>query len=80
MIIDFYDSIATSTIYRRYAKYLKESNVREIVIYEFRHSHAPYLLNMNSNHLVLANHLRYSDVAETLNTLPFKTKESCSFH
>lgn len=51
----FCDSIATSTIDRRYAKYLKEANVKKIVIHEFRHSHASYLINKNCNPLVLAN-------------------------
>ncbi|AOC55405.1 tyrosine-type recombinase/integrase [Bacillus pumilus] len=79
----FYDSIATSTIDRRYSKYLKESNVRKIVIHEFRHSHASYLINKNCNPLVLANRLGHSDVAETLNTYshlyPSKQKEVVAF-
>lgn len=76
----FYDSIATSTIDRRYAKYLKESNVRKIIIHEFRHSHASYLINKTC---VLANRLGHSDVAETLNTYshlyPSKQKEVVAF-
>ncbi|WP_144471522.1 MULTISPECIES: site-specific integrase [Bacillus] len=79
----FYDSIATSTIDRRYAKYLKEANVKKIVIHEFRHSHASYLINKNCNPLVLANRLGHSDVAETLNTYshlyPSKQKEVVAF-
>ncbi|MED1817371.1 tyrosine-type recombinase/integrase [Bacillus subtilis] len=64
----FYDSIATSTIDRRYEKYLKKSGVKKIVLHEFRHSHASYLINKRCNPLVIAQRLGHKNVAETLNT------------
>lgn len=54
-----------------------------IVIHEFRHSHASYLINKTFNPLVLPNRLGHSDVAETLNTYshlyPSKQKEVVAF-
>ncbi|MCT6511948.1 site-specific integrase [Bacillus subtilis] len=64
----FYDSIATSTIDRRYEKYLKLSGVKRILIHEFRHSHASYLIHKRCNPLVIAQRLGHKNVAETLNT------------
>ncbi|ANS39697.1 hypothetical protein A8142_15295 [Bacillus velezensis] len=64
----FYDSIATSTIDRRYEKYLKLSGVKRILIHEFRHSHASYLIHNRCNPLVIAQRLGHKNVAETLNT------------
>lgn len=64
----FYDSIATSTIDRRYEKYIKLSGVKRILIHEFRHSHASYLIHKKSNPLIIAQRLGHKNVAETLNT------------
>ncbi|MHA6486725.1 site-specific integrase [Bacillus cabrialesii] len=64
----FYDSIATSTIDRRYEKYLKLSGVKRILIHEFRHSHASYLIHKRCNPLVIAQRLGHKNLAETLNT------------
>ncbi|MBW7635488.1 site-specific integrase [Bacillus licheniformis] len=64
----FYSSLSTSTIDRRYEKYIKASGVKRIVLHEFRHSHASYLINKNCNPLIISQRLGHKDVAETLNT------------
>lgn len=80
---NFYDSISTTTLDRKYAKYLKQSNVKRILLHEFRHSHASYLINKNVNPLVVAQRLGHSDVATTLNTYshlyPSKQAEAVAF-
>lgn len=79
----FYDSISTTTLDRRYEKYIKESKVKKILLHEFRHSHASYLINKNVNPLVVAQRLGHSDVATTLNTYshlyPSKQAEAVAF-
>lgn len=64
----FYDSISTTTLDRRYAKYIKASGVKRIILHEFRHSHASYLINKGVSPLVVSQRLGHSDVATTLNT------------
>lgn len=64
---EFYDSISTSTLDRRYDKYVKLSGVKKILIHEFRHSHASYLINKGVSPLVVAQRLGHSDVSTTLN-------------
>lgn len=65
---EFYDSISTSTIDRRFEKYVAESGVKKIRIHDFRHSHASYLINRGIIVSVVAARLGHSDVATTLNT------------
>src|SRR5699024_8658942 len=65
---EVYDCISTSTLDRRYAEYLKESQVKEIRLHDFRHSHASYLINNNTIISLISHRLGHSDVATTLNT------------
>jgi len=65
---EFYTSIATATLGRKYKKYLTYAQVKKILLHEFRHSHASYLINKGVNPLMVAQRLGHSDVATTLNT------------
>lgn len=65
---EVYDCISTSTLDRRYAEYLKESQVKGIRLHDFRHSHASYLINNNTIISLISHRLGHSDVATTLNT------------
>lgn len=65
---EFYDSIATSTLDRRYDKYIEASKVNRIRLHDFRHSHASYLINKGIIVSVVAKRLGHSDIATTLNT------------
>ncbi|CDQ22635.1 tyrosine-type recombinase/integrase [Halobacillus karajensis] len=65
---DFYDVISTTTLDRRYAKFIKESGVKRIVMHEFRHSHASYLINEGVTPGVVAERLGHKSVATTLDT------------
>ncbi|MBE5089583.1 MULTISPECIES: site-specific integrase [Bacillus cereus group] len=80
---EFYDSIATTTLHKKYNNYLKAAEVKEIVMHEFRHSHASYLINKGVSPLVVAQRLGHSDVATTLNTYshlyPSKQSEVVAF-
>lgn len=80
---EFYDSISTSTLDRKYAHYVKESGVKKIKLHEFRHSHASYLINKGVSPLIVAQRLGHSDVATTLNIYshlyPSKQKEVVAF-
>ena len=64
----FYNSVSTTTLDRRYSKYLSTANVKKILLHEFRHSHASYLINKGVSPLMVAQRLGHSDVATTLNT------------
>lgn len=79
----FYDSISTTTLDRKYAKYVKDAGVKKIVLHEFRHSHASYLINKGVSPLIVAQRLGHSDVATTLNIYshlyPSKQKEVVEF-
>lgn len=80
---EFYDSIATTTLQQKFEKYVKISKVKKIVLHEFRHSHASYLINKGVSPLVVAQRLGHSDVATTLNTYshlyPSKQAEVVAF-
>ncbi|MED1404525.1 site-specific integrase [Bacillus mycoides] len=80
---EFYDSISTTTLDRRYSKYVALANVKKILLHEFRHSHASYLINKGVSPLVVAQRLGHSDVATTLNTYshlyPSKQAEVVAF-
>lgn len=65
---EFTTSISTTTLDRKYEKYLKSSGVKKIRIHDFRHSHASYLINKGTIISVIAARLGHSDVATTLNT------------
>ncbi|AOM13841.1 tyrosine-type recombinase/integrase [Bacillus thuringiensis] len=65
---EFYTSIATATLDRKYKKYLTNTPVKKILLHEFRHSHASYLINKGVSPLMVAQRLGHSDVATTLNT------------
>ena len=62
------DSISTTTLDRRFEKYVKNSGVKKIRLHDFRHSHASYLINKGTIISVIAARLGHSDVATTLNT------------
>ncbi|PEK00318.1 tyrosine-type recombinase/integrase [Bacillus toyonensis] len=80
---EFYNSIATSTLDERYKKYMATVGVKKILLHEFRHSHASYLINKGVSPLVVAQRLGHSDVATTLNTYshlyPSKQAEALVF-
>ncbi|MCI3150070.1 site-specific integrase [Bacillus cereus] len=80
---EFRSSIAVSTLSRNYQKYLKMSDVKKILIHEFRHSHASYLINKGVSPLVVAQRLGHSNVSTTLNTYshlyPSKQAEVVAF-
>ncbi|WP_410976439.1 tyrosine-type recombinase/integrase [Bacillus pacificus] len=80
---EFFDSISTTTLDRRYAKYVESAGVKRILLHEFRHSHASYLINKGVSPLVVAQRLGHSDVATTLNTYshlyPSKQAEAVAF-
>ena len=80
---EFYNSIAISTLRRNYQKYLKISGVKSILLHEFRHSHASYLINKGVSPLVVAQRLGHSNVSTTLNTYshlyPSKQAEVVAF-
>ncbi|PGM87692.1 tyrosine-type recombinase/integrase [Bacillus cereus] len=80
---EFYNSIATTTLDKRYLKYINLSDVKKILLHEFRHSHASYLINKGVNPLVVAQRLGHSNVATTLNTYshlyPSKQAEVVAF-
>ncbi|ARD47607.1 tyrosine-type recombinase/integrase [Sporosarcina sp. P33] len=64
---EFHDSLSTSTLDRRYDRYIEESGVKRIRIHDFRHSHASYLINKGIIISVVAARLGHSDPATTLN-------------
>ena len=80
---EFYDSIATTTLARKYKIFLAVSGVKKIVLHEFRHSHASYLINKGVSPLIVAQRLGHSNVATTLNTYshlyPSKQAEVVAF-
>ncbi|PEO03335.1 site-specific integrase [Bacillus cereus] len=80
---NFYNSIAISTLRRNYQKYLKLAGVQPILLHEFRHSHASYLINKGVSPLVVAQRLGHSNVSTTLNTYshlyPSKQAEVVAF-
>ncbi|MCQ6316349.1 tyrosine-type recombinase/integrase, partial [Bacillus cereus] len=65
---EFYTSIAIATLHGKYNTYIAISGVKRILLHEFRHSHASYLINKGISPLVVAQRLGHSDVATTLNT------------
>ena len=79
----FHTSLATSTLQQNFKKYINVANVKNIVLHEFRHSHASYLINKGVSPLVVAQRLGHSDVATTLNTYshlyPSKQAEAVAF-
>ena len=68
---------------RNYQKYLKLAGVKPILLHEFRHSHASYLINKGVSPLVVAQRLGHSNVSTTLNTYshlyPSKQAEVVAF-
>lgn len=62
------DSISTTTLDRRFEKYVTAAGVKKIRIHDFRHSHASYLINKGTIISVIAARLGHGDVATTLNT------------
>ncbi|PFJ14976.1 site-specific integrase [Bacillus cereus] len=65
---EFHSHLSTTTLDRKYDKYVKQSSMKKIRIHDFRHSHASYLINKNTIVSVVAQRLGHSDVATTLNT------------
>ncbi|MED1381748.1 site-specific integrase [Bacillus mycoides] len=80
---EFYNSMSTSTLQTKFKKYVKIAQVKNIVIHEFRHSHASYLINKGVSPLVVAQRLGHSNVSTTLNTYshlyPSKQAEVVAF-
>ena len=65
---EFHDSISTTTLDRRFEKYVVEAQVKKIRIHDFRHSHASYLINKGAIVSMIASRLGHGDVATILNT------------
>ncbi|MEX0416541.1 tyrosine-type recombinase/integrase [Bacillus sp. C30] len=80
---EFYNSIATTTLDKKYSQYIEKAKVKKILLHEFRHSHASYLINKGVSTLVVAQRLGHSNVATTLNTYshlyPSKQAEAVAF-
>ncbi|MEC2597001.1 site-specific integrase, partial [Bacillus cereus] len=80
---EFYTSISASTLDRKYTNYVLNAGVKRILLHEFRHSHASYLINKGVSPLIVAQRLGHSDVAATLNTYshlyPSKQAEVIAF-
>ncbi|MEX0414944.1 tyrosine-type recombinase/integrase, partial [Bacillus sp. C30] len=80
---EFYASIAIATLHVKYDAYVAASGVKRILLHEFRHSHASYLINKGVSPLMVAQRLGHSDVATTLNTYshlyPSKQAEVVAF-
>ncbi|PYE91562.1 tyrosine-type recombinase/integrase [Bacillus sp. 196mf] len=80
---ELYKSITTATLHKDYEKYISISGVKRILIHEFRHSHASYLINKGVSPLVVAQRLGHSNVSTTLNTYshlyPSKQAEVIAF-
>ena len=80
---EFYSSVSTATLARRYNQYVSTAKVKRILLHEFRHSHASYLINKGVSPLVVAQRLGHSDVSTTLNTYshlyPSKQAEVVAF-
>lgn len=64
---EFHDHISTTTLDRKYERWVKESKVNKIRLHDFRHSHASYLINKGTIASVIAKRLGHSNVATTLN-------------
>lgn len=68
---------------RKYTNYVLNAGVKRILLHEFRHSHASYLINKGVSPLIVAQRLGHSDVATTLNTYshlyPSKQAEVIAF-
>ncbi|MGX5633415.1 tyrosine-type recombinase/integrase [Bacillus thuringiensis] len=79
----FHTSISTATLARQYNHYVSTAKVKRILLHEFRHSHASYLINRGVSPLVVAQRLGHSDVSTTLNTYshlyPSKQAEVVAF-
>ena len=69
--------------YDKIYKIYKNRPSKKIVLHEFRHSHASYLINKGVSPLIVAQRLGHSDVATTLNTYshlyPSKQAEVVAF-
>jgi len=80
---EFYNSISTDMLNRKYTNYVAAAGVKRILLHEFRHSHASYLINKGVSPLVVAQRLGHSNVATTLNTYshlyPSKQAEVVAF-
>ncbi|MGG5736766.1 tyrosine-type recombinase/integrase [Bacillus cereus group sp. IBL03679] len=80
---EFYTCISASTLGRKYTNYALSAGVKRILLHEFRHSHASYLINKGVSPLMVAQRLGHSDVATTLNTYshlyPSKQAEVVAF-
>lgn len=80
---EFYTSLSPATLHRKFEQYIIKSGVKKIVLHEFRHSHASFLINKGVSPLVVAQRLGHSDVATTLNTYshlyPSKQAEVVAF-
>lgn len=80
---EFYTTISTTTLGRKYTNYVNDAGVKRILLHDFRHSHASYLINKGVSPLVVAQRLGHSDIATTLNTYshlyPSKQAEVVAF-
>lgn len=59
--------LARTTIGRKKTKYCKISNVKEIKIHDFRHSHATFLLSKGVPITVISKRLGHTNISMTLN-------------
>ncbi len=65
---EYREHLATTTLDRKYERYIKAAKVNKIRIHDFRHSHASYLINNGTIASVIAQRLGHGNVATTLNT------------
>lgn len=79
----FYNSVSTTTSDGKFSKYVEQAGVKKIVLHEFRHSHASYLIDKGVSPLVVAQRLGHTDVATMLNIYshlyPLKQVEAVAF-
>ena len=65
---EFRDHIATTTLDRVFANYVKMAKVKKIRLHDFRHSHASYLINKGAIINVVSHRLGHSNTSTTLDT------------
>lgn len=65
---EYNSHVPTTTLDRKFHKYVEKAGVKKIRLHDFRHSHASYLINNGAIASLVAKRLGHSDVATTLNT------------
>ncbi len=63
---DFYKPMNQSSVNQQFYKYRKSSNLKEIRLHDFRHSHASYLINNGYDIQIVSKRLGHHKVSTTL--------------